>query len=180
MSFLQPANQNPAQTTKFRLNFDRLPYLTFFCMSVNLPGVSYPEVARATPFSDIPIPGDKIKYEELSINFMVDEDYRSWLSVHDWIRGVTFPTTFDEYKNLRNQLRSSPLSQLNAQTDRPQYSDATLTIYTNMNNPNIRVKFRDCFPISLSSIVFNTQDNADVIITGQAAFRFAWYDIERL
>ena len=180
LAFLQPANQNPAQGTKFRLNFDRLPYLTFFCMSVNLPGVSFPEIPRASPFSDTPIPGDKIRYEELNISFMIDEDYRSWLSVHDWIRGVTFPTNFDEYKNLGKLQRSSPLSQLVKQTDRPQYSDAILTIYTNKNNPNIRVKFRECFPTSLSSVVFNTQDDADVILTGQSTFKFAWYDIERL
>ena len=137
LAFLQPANQNPAQGTKFRLNFDRLPYLTFFCMSVNLPGVSSQNTVQPTPFSDLPIPGDKIIYEELSISFLVDEDYRSWLSVHDWIRGVTFPTTFDEYKNLSKLQRTTAISQLSGMSERPQYSDAILTIYTNKNNPNI-------------------------------------------
>ena len=177
---MQPLNQSLAQSTKFTLTFSRLPYVTFFCSAVNLPGVSAGNTLQNTPFSDLPVPGDKIEYEPLDISFLVDEDYRSWFTVHDWIRGITFPTSFEEYKNLRLQQPTSAQSVLARNADSPQYSDAVLTLYTNKNNPNIRVKFRDCFPISLSSIRYSTQDNADVIITGDASFKFAYYDVERV
>lgn len=177
---MQPTNQSLAQSTKFKLTFSRLPYVTFFCNAVNLPGVSFSPTQQATPFSDLPVPGDKIEFDPLDISFLVDEDYRSWFTVYDWIRGITFPTTFEEYKNLGLNNTTTPQSKLIALSDRPQYSDAILTLYTNKNNPNIRVKFKDCFPISLSSIRYSAQDNADVIITGDASFKFAYYDVERV
>ena len=177
---MQPLNQSLAQSTKFTLIFSRLPYVTFFCSAVNLPGVSAGNTLQNTPFSDLPVPGDKIEYEPLDISFLVDEDYRSWFTVHDWIRGITFPTSFEEYKNLKLLQPTSAQSALAQNAEKPQYSDAILTLYTNKNNPNIRVKFKDCFPISLSSIRYSTQDNADVIITGDATFKFAYYDVERV
>jgi hypothetical protein len=173
-------NQNFAQSTKFKLNFSRLPYMTFFCNSVNLPGVSAGSTQQFTPFSDAPVPGDKIQYETLDVSFMVDEDYMSWFTIHDWIRGMTFPTSFSEYKNLALQQRTLPQSSMVARQDKPQYSDATLNIFTNKNNSNINIMFKDCFPITLSSIKFSTQDSADVIITGDASFKFAYYDINRV
>jgi hypothetical protein len=175
-----PTNQSLAQSTKFRLSFSRLPYMTFFCNSINLPGISSSPTQLNTPFSDLPVPGDKIEYEPLEVSFLVDEDYRSWLTVHDWVRGITFPTTFDEYKKLGLLGTTRPQSKLAESVERPQYSDAILTLYTNKNNPHIRVKFRNCFPISLSSINFSTQDTADIIISGSASFKFDYYDIERV
>ena len=62
----------------------------------------------------------------------------------------------------------------------PQYSDATLTIYTNKNNPNFRVKMVDVFPTSLSSVLFNASDTAENIVTADATFRFSYYNYERL
>ena len=61
-----------------------------------------------------------------------------------------------------------------------QYSEASLTIFTNKNNPNLMIHFRDLFPISLSSIPFDVELNADTIITATASFKFAYFDLERV
>jgi hypothetical protein len=174
---IQPTNQNLAQSTKFQLVFDRLPYMTFFCTSVNIPGLSIDALPQTTTFIDLHVPGNKLSYDDLEIKFLVDEDYRSWLSVHDWIRGMSFPENFEEYRNLKFQRRSMPLSPV---ADKPQYSDASLTIYTNRNNPNLSIKFIDCFPTSLSSIKFDVENNADNIIVGNASFNFSYYMVERV
>jgi hypothetical protein len=172
---LQPSNQNPAQSNKFQLYFERLPYMTFFCKEANLPGVSLDPVSQKTLFIELFAPGDKLSYEELEISFIVDEDYRSWQSVHDWIRGVTLPTNFEEYQNLNLQQRYNVSPSIE-----PQYSDAVLTLYTNKNNEHIKINFKDCFPISLTGVKFNTENNADVIIYADAKFKFSYYNIERL
>jgi hypothetical protein len=172
---LAPVNQNPAQSTKFQLNFSRLPYVTFFCMSANIPGVSLQPVSQPTLFIELFSPADKITYEDLSVKFLVDEEYRSWQSVHDWIRDMTFPKEFQEYINLPLQNRYP-----NVPKPKPQFSDAILSVYTNRNNPHIHVQFIDCFPTSLSSITFDTENDADHIIYAEATFKFAYYDIKRL
>lgn len=175
---VQPVNQNLLQGSKFKLNFTRLPFLTFFCTGVNIPGVSVDEVARDTPFVDLTVPADKIKYDHLEVSFLIDEDFQSWECVHNWIRGMTFPTNFHEYKDLNYTYKSQKLK--NIIKEFPQYSDAQITVFTNKNNSNFRLKFVECFPVSLSSVKLSAADSADVVLTAEATFKYSYFDIERV
>lgn len=177
-----PSNTDLLQSTKFRVVFDKFPGMTFFCISSNLPGVSLTEIPRQTPFVDVYIPGEKLLYDTLNITFLVDEDMRAWTELHDWIRALTFPTEFEEFlklKDVRNQTYPA-LPGLQKGNGKVGMSDGVLTIHTNKNNPNIRFKFVDMFPTSVSTIIFNTGDNAENIMTADATFRFAYYNYERL
>jgi translation elongation factor P/translation initiation factor 5A len=60
------------------------------------------------------------------------------------------------------------------------YSQATLTIYSNKNNPNFRVKMFDVFPTTVGSIIFNTGDSSENIVVADATFRFSYYNYERI
>ena len=173
-----PTNFDLLQSTKFRVTFERLPGLTYFCQSANFPGVSLTEVPFPTPFVDLYVPGEKLVYDTFNLTFLVDEDLRSWTEIHDWIRGLTFPKDFKEYIDLGKQSPGANLRRsINA---KPQYSDATLTLYTNKNNSNFRIKLFEVFPTSLSTIIFSTGDTAENIVTADATFRFSYYDYERI
>lgn len=167
-----PANHNLLHPNKFQLNFSRLPNTTFFCQSVNLPGVSLGEILQSTPFIDLYRPGEKLLYDTLNVTFMVDEDLNAWKDIHDWIRALTFPTDFSEYRRLPQ------LQQAFAVSDTPQYSDASLTLLTSANNVNYRVKLYECFPTSLSSIIFSASDSPESVLSADATFRFSYFDIE--
>lgn len=169
----QPQNTNFLQKTKFAITFPRISNTTFFCQEVNLPGVSLSELPQTTPFVDLYKPGNKIKYETLSIKFIVDEDLRSWMEIHDWIKGMTFPNDFQQYNNLKT------LSSVSIATKYPQYADGTLTILSNMNNPKMSIEFADLFPVSLSSIDFTSMDESTTTITATCSFRFAFYNVVR-
>ena len=58
------------------------------------------------------------------------------------------------------------------------YSDATLIVLSALNNPILRVRFINAFPLSLSDIQFDTTQSAENIITGTASFAFEYFDIE--
>lgn len=167
-----PTNPNFLQPNKFQLNFSRLPNVQYFCQSVTLPGISMSEVPQTNPFVDVFIPGEKPIYDLLNITFMVDEKLLSWKEVHDWIRGMTFPVDFDEYKNLRN------LSPLIRNKSKPQYSDAKITVLSSSNNPLYEFVFYDVFPTTLSTIILSTTDTPDTIPTADATFRYSYYDIK--
>jgi hypothetical protein len=171
-------NTDLLQSTKFRITFDRLPGVTYFCQTANFPGVALTEVLQPTPFVDLYVPGEKILYDTLNITFLVDEDMYAWTELHDWIRGLTFPTDFKEYLDLKTKVKFPGFSRNTA--TRPQYSDAAMTVYTNKNNPNLRLKFVDVFPTSVSTILFNSMDTAENIVTADATFRFSYYDYERI
>ena len=167
-------NPNLLQPNKFQLNFSRMPNIQYFCQSVSVPGVSMSEVPQNTPFVDIYVPGDKLIYDLLNITFYVDENLQSWKEVHDWLRAMTFPTNFEEYRNLGN-LNNYTRS---LSTNKPQYSDGILTLLTSSNNPNIRIKFFELFPISISTFVMSATDSPDNIITADATFRYSYFNIE--
>jgi hypothetical protein len=58
--------------------------------------------------------------------------------------------------------------------------DAILTVLSNQNNPKMRVKYSNAFPISLSDIEFDTRLSANEHISASASFRFDYYDIEMI
>ena len=175
-----PINTDLLQAHKFQMIFDRMPNVTYFCQTASLPGISLTEVQRFTPFIDVFHPGEKAIYDAFNVQFLINEDMSTWLEMHNWIRGATFPTDFKEYRDLARTTKSN-YDQSLASNRRPVvYTDGTLTIYSNKNNPRFRVKFHDMFPTYLGSIPFNVGDNAESTITCDVSFRFTWYDVEIL
>lgn len=168
-----PADQNLLQSSTFQMSFSRLPYVQFFVQKVNLPGISTNPLKQDTPFVTAPLPADHMTYEYFSMTFAVDEGLWSWTSVQDWLKGIAIPESFQQYQNLSLQQR------LQMKSDKPQYSDAILTILSNKNNPILSVQFTDMFPISLTGIEFSTEVDASTIITATAQFGYTNYDINR-
>ena len=175
-----PESTDLLQSTKFRITFNYLPGMTFFCQSVNFPGVSLTEVVRNTPFVDLYVPGDKLVYDTLNFTFLVDEEMRAYTEIHDWMRGLTFPTEFEEYIDLVRKGQLIPRATGISSKDAAQYTDAVVTIYSNKNNPKFRIKFVDVFPTVLSPIIFNAQDTAENVVVADATFRFSYYNFEKI
>ena len=60
------------------------------------------------------------------------------------------------------------------------FSDATLTILSNKNNPLVEVRFQDMYPASLSGLDFS-QEATDVdYLKAQSEFRYKYYEIHTL
>ncbi len=168
-----PTNQNLAQPSKFLLSFDRLPTLTFFCTKLEIPGITLGQTIQNNPLVDVPVAGDKVVYDPLTVTFLVDEELQAWTTVLDWIKGLGFPETTDQYKNL-------PLQQKLQLNNRPQYSDALITIYTNKNNAALQVKFTDLFPTNLSGLQYDVSQSSHNVMTAVASFSYANYSYLRL
>jgi hypothetical protein len=148
-----------------------------FSVIVSIPGISLGEVPRNNPFVDLYSPGEKAIYDQMNITFYVDEELIAWKEVHDWIRGMTFPESYREYATLGQNAKNR---QISVRKGFEQFSDASLTLYSSSNKPLHRFKFYDCFPVTLSSFVVNSQDSPETIITADTTIRFAYYDIEKL
>lgn len=164
---------NYLQPTKFQVIFPRISTATYFCQEVNIPGFSSDPAKQNTPFVDLYRPGDKLEYNVFEMEFILDEELWGWELIHDWMRGYTFPYSFDEYRNMRN------LSDKTLSPNKSQYSEADLTILSALNNPKISLKFVNIFPIFLSDISFNTMLSADKPMTAKAQFRYQLYNIVR-
>jgi hypothetical protein len=173
-----PKNPNVLHPNKFQLNFSRVPNMQYFCQSVSVPGISLSEIPRQTPFVDIYVPGEKAIYDILNVTFIIDEDLKSWLEIHDWIRAMTFPKEFEEYQRLGTLNKQAGIR--NEVGLPPQYSDATITLLSSANNPKFKFKFYEVFPTTLSTFVMSASDSPDSIITADATFRYSYFDVDKL
>lgn len=163
-----PQNSSILQLTRFTFIIPDKPYLKYFCQTASVPSVSTSEVTVPTPFSNFCAHGDKLNYEALTITAMVDEDMKVWQETYDWLKSLTRPSSFDQYPR-KSAADKTPL-----------YFDGYLTVNTNANNPNIRVKFYNCHPVNIGSIQFDTKTDADNIPTCDFTFRYDLFEIERL
>lgn len=169
-----PCNTDLLQSSKFILSFPRLLTTQFFCQAVNIPGISVNNPVQNTPFSDLNIPGDKINYDNFTMEFLVDEELLSWIQVHDWLRGISFPTEFQEYTDLKDATRYS------RQVRFPQYADADLITQSAINQSKIKFHFVDMFPVALSGVNLDIRQSSERVLTATATFRYKRFDIVKL
>ena len=146
----QPDKLDYTSPTQFRFILNQIPKVQFFVQAANIPGISLGEAVIPTPYKDIPYVGDKVTYENLTIQFIVDEHLENYIEMHNWMIGIGFPKSRQQFTNFRSTT-SNTSNTGKAQTDigkvgltvpeRPLYSDATLSILSNKNNPLVEIRF---------------------------------------
>ena len=101
----------------------------------------------------------------------MDEDLENYLEIHNWIYGLGYPESVNEFQDLITKPDGS-------KDQKEQYSDGTLAILNSNFNVSARVKFRDLFPVSLSSLEFTATDNDYTYFTATVTFKYLFYTIE--
>ena len=176
----QPTKLDYSSPTQFRFLINQLPKVQYFTVAANVPGLSLNETTYNTPLKDIPLIGEKLNYDDLTITFIVDENLENYIELHNWITSLGFPETTANTK-VTSQGASSDIGDVKPATaERSMFSDATLSILTNKNNPVVEVRFADCFPTSISSLDYN-QNVTDVdYLTADITFKYKIYEIHSL
>ena len=185
----QPTKFDYAEPTKFRFGVIKLPKVEFFCTAANIPGISLGNASQPTPLKDIPIPGDKLDYDNLTIQFLVDENLENYREIHGWLTGLGFPKDHEQFRNLQNAGSdryptttntglSKELGKVSkaVQDDGGLYSDATLSVLTSKNTKNLEVRFRDLYPISLSGLDYNQQETDIQYLSATVSFAYKIYE----
>jgi hypothetical protein len=171
----QPENRNYLSALGFRFILNRTPNTNYFVQNVRLPTLTLGQFDIDDPFVKLPTPGTKLSFEPLDITFLVDEDMTNYLELHDWLRGLGFPESFDQYGNLVRQNQTSP-SQKNSAV----FSDGTLMVLSSHQNANIKVTFEDMFPIALSDLTFDSTLTDIEYLRATVTFRYRLYSIEKM
>lgn len=162
-----PENSSLLQSTKYTFVIPDLPFARYFCQTVNLPDVSTSAVEVPTPFSAIKRHGDTLRWSDLSMSVLVDEELRVWEETLEWLKSLTKPTRFEEY-NKRKGVEFN------------KYYDGILTINTNANVPQIRIKFYNVHPTMLGQLIFDTTTSAEQTITVDMSFSYDYFEVERI
>ena len=186
----QPTKLDYASPTQFRFILNQLPKVEFFTVATNLPGITLSETVQNTPFKDIPIMGNKLEYEDLSVTFICDEYLENYTSLHEWMTAIGFPKNRDQFSTFRSTTSNAPTDTRGSSKDigdvgvstaiKGMFSDATLMVLSIKNNPIVQVNYADVFPTSLSALDFN-QNATDVeYLQATATFKYKLYEIETI
>ena len=186
----QPTKLDYSSPTQFRFLINQLPKVEYFTTEANIPGITLGDGVMNTPLKDIPILGDKLTYDDLSISFIVDENLENYIEMHNWLTGIGFPKDRSQFSTFRSTTsnvatttrgESKDIGDVRATTpELAMFSDATMTILTNKNNPVVECRFADVFPVSLSSLDYS-QNQTDVeYLTASVTFKYKIYEIHTL
>ena len=166
----QISNRNFLSTSGFKFSLSRAPKVDFFSQSANIPGINLGTAIQPTYLKDIPIPGDKLVFDDFQLRFNIDENLENYTIVQNWMRGLGYPESVYEYMDWM-------LSDPNNPNQDPNVSDGTLIIFNSNFQPSTLVKFQGMFPVSLSDIEFDASQVDVQYATASVTFKYVLYKI---
>ena len=127
----QIQNRNFLSPLGYKLVLTRAPKVAFFANSANIPGIELGTTEQPNYLRKIPVPGDMMVFEDLTLRFMIDENLENYMELQNWMRGLGFPESLNEIYNLQKQEEFAKLYPDVFKTEMNLYSDATLFVLTN-------------------------------------------------
>ena len=166
-----PQNLNILSSVSFQFFIKRAPDVNFHITRTQVPGVELGVANQTTPFSDIPHPGEHMAWDELDLDFLVDEDANGYLAIFNWLTALGRPNSGWNFGQLEEQ---------KPETNLGIYSDLSLLIMDSKRNLNLQVDFEDAFPVALGAMVFDSQETELTYMPINARFKYRRFDIYRV
>ncbi len=166
----QIQNRNFLAPVGFKFDLAKFPKASFFSNSARIPEIVLGTIIQPGYLKDIDIPGEKLQYGDFSLRFLVDENLENYMSIHNWLTGLGFPETPQQFAN--------KTTDEDGQRDmNEQFSDGSLRILNSNFQTMAIVKFSDLFPTSITSLDFDSTETDINYFTAEASFKYTVYNI---
>ena len=166
----QIQNRNFLAPVGFKFTLAKYPKVAFFSNSARIPEISLGTAVQPSYLKDIDIPGEKLTYGDLTIRFLVDENMENYMAVHNWLKGVGFPETPQQFKD---QITDDD----GIRDEKAVFSDGSLHILNSNFQDVAIVKFQDLFPVGLTSLEFDATETDINYFTAEVSMRYTVYNI---
>ena len=166
----QISNRNYLSPVGFNFTLSKDPKVSFFSNSARIPEINLGTAIQPSYLKDLDVPGDKLTYGDFSLRFLVDENMENYMSIHNWMTGLGYPETTQDFKDLTTD--SDGVRDLGRQ-----FSDGSLHILNSNFRDVAIVKFKDLFPIFLTSLEFEASDSDINYFTAEVTFKYTVYNI---
>jgi len=143
----------------FALVIDNMTYknVEYLVKTASIPPISLPKANYSATQRNVGMIGDRIEYSPLDLQFIVDEKLTNYIEIHDWIVGQV----------------NNPDSNFTATKQR----DITLIILDSHNNPIKEILFASAFPVSLSTLEFDSGVETIEYLMASVSFEYSYYKI---
>ena len=166
----QVQNRNFLSGVGFKFNLAKFPKVDFFSNSARIPELNLELTSQPSYLKTIDVPGERLTYGDLTLRFLVDENMENYISVYTWLKGLGFPESTKEFKDLttdRDGIRDP----------KEAFCDGTLRILNSNYREVAQVKFKDLFPTSLTSLDFDATNTDVQYFTAEASFKYTIYNL---
>jgi hypothetical protein len=163
-------NRNFLSPIGFKFTLSKEPKASFFCNSARIPEINLGTAVQPSYLKDLDVPGDKLTYGDFSLRFLVDENMENYMTIHNWLTGLGYPETTQDFKDLTTN--DDGVRDL-----KEQFSDGSLHILNSNFRDVAIVKFKDLFPTYLTSLEFEASDTDVNYFTAEVSFKYTVYNI---
>ncbi len=166
----QIENRNFLAPVGFEFTLGNYPKVSFLCNSARIPEISLGTIEQPSYLKGIDVPGEQLSYGDLTLRFLVDENLENYVTVHNWLTGLGFPETPEEFK--KQTTDDDGIRDM-----KEQFSDGSMQILNSNYRTTATIKFRDLFPTGLTSLEFDATETDINYFTAEATFRYTLYTI---
>ena len=170
----QLTNRNLLSPIGFKFILTRCPKVDFFCQTSAIPSLNMGTAQQNTWLKDVPVPGDKIVFEDLNLRFLIDENMENYMEIYNWIVGLGYPESMEQFSNLDKV----GITVSDPNDRRSEYSDGILQILNSNYRVVRQVKFKDLFPVSISTLEFDCTNRDYSYFTANVTFKYLNYEIQ--
>ena len=154
----------------FQLSLNKLPGVSYYCQSVTVPSLNLAVAEQPTMYRRLPEPGDEVNYDDLSIRFLVDEDMKNYISIHNWLRYLGYPESEKDWTTFAD----------GEKYEEKQYSDGSLFILNSNFQKKFEIYFKDLFPVSLGGLNLDATYTDTEYFAIDATFKYSMFDIKEV
>ena len=163
---LSPINRQPTSTnylyqTFYKFQMRRLPKVNYFMQKVSLPDfASGGPIEQPTRFVPVKHPNKNVSFENLTIEFLVDENLENWRELYDWMRTIYLVNNYEKFESETST----------------HFTEGSILLLNSAMNVNKEIRFHNLLPISLSGIDFDSTDTDLSPRIATATFAFDFYE----
>lgn len=147
-----PSTFNHLDNVKFKFQIHRCPNVNYWMQSTQLPSMQVEGGIMPGMRRDVPIPGSKVEFENLIINFMVDQNLDNYYEVYKWFQEIQ---TAHEVSDM--------------------VSDCSLHFLDGNNNVQRTIDFVGAYPLIMTELSLNSDDSDTVPVTCSVTFNYQYF-----
>ena len=132
----QIQNRNFLSGVAFKFNLSKFPKVDFFSNSARIPELSLELAQQSSYLKNIAVPGERLTYGDFTLRFLVDENMENYVSVYNWLKGLGFPETTQQFRDVTTDSKGQ-------RDPKEAFCDGTLRILNSNYREVGKVKFND-------------------------------------
>lgn len=171
----QPSNRNLLSPVGFKFILEKAPKVDFYSNFAGIPPITLGSALQTRYGKNVDIPGDKMSFEDFRLRFLVDENMENYMEIWNWMTGLGFPYSLEQYDDLAKN--SDDYNSPQFKSDFYERSDGTLNILNSTFNVQSQVIFTGMYPVFLSALEFDATAQDINYFTAEVTFKYTYYRI---